>query len=95
LEKQTSQNCFSISPLNFLIWTNDGQGLLYRNRELGNESGSTVWFRPLTGGVPKPFLSVKPDSVFYVSQSNDGKQTAVVSGNLLTDAVMLSKTEKD
>ena len=33
------------------------------------------------------------DAVFNVSQSKDGRQTAVVSGKLLTDAVMLSKIE--
>ncbi|HSK71032.1 MAG TPA: protein kinase, partial [Pyrinomonadaceae bacterium] len=86
---------FDISPINFLHWSQDGKGLLFRNIESFPESNSTVWLQPLTGSEPKPFLSVKPDSVFNISLSSDGRQTAVVRGKLLTDAVMLTKIQRD
>jgi Tol biopolymer transport system component len=93
IDRGEPKTCLNISPIEFMIWAKDGQGLLYRSVESSPESNSTVWLQSLTGGEPKPFLSVKPDSVFKISQSADGKQTAVVRGKLLTDAVMLSKIE--
>jgi dipeptidyl aminopeptidase/acylaminoacyl peptidase len=87
--------CFNISPSDFLLWTMDGKGLLYRNTESIPDSSSTVWLQSVTGGEPEPFLSVKPDSVFNISQSGDGTRTAVVRGNFLTDAVILTKVSLD
>ncbi len=92
-ESEEPVTVFDISPIEFLRWTADGKGLLYREIETDDESVSTVWLQTVSGGKPQPFLSVKPDMVFNVSQSKGGKQSAVVRGNLLTDAVMLSKIE--
>ena len=50
---------------------------------------------PIAGGEPKPFLTTAPDSVYALSQSNDGKKTAVVRGKLLSDAVMLTKISSE
>ena len=82
---------FDISPVNVLLWAADGKNLLYREIEPGGDSASTVWMQPLSGGQPKQFLSVKPDMVVNISQSNDGKKTLVVRGKLFTDAVMLTR----
>ena len=91
LETEEPSMVFDISPTNFLVWTADGKNLLYRELEPSQASNSTVWMQPVLGGEPKPFLNVKPDTIFNVSQSNDGKQTLVVRGKLFTDAVMLTK----
>ncbi|MEZ5426463.1 MAG: protein kinase [Pyrinomonadaceae bacterium] len=88
------KTCFDISPLKFLTFTADGRNLLYRDIESGPESNSTIWRQPLSGGRPEPFLSVKPDSIFKVSPTRDGKQTAIIRGGLLTDAILLTKIEK-
>ena len=82
---------FDISPVNVLLWTADGKNLLYREIEPGDDSASTVWMQPLSGGQPKQFLSVKPDMVVNISQSNDGKNILVVRGRLFTDAVILTR----
>ncbi len=94
-ETDEPSTVFDISPIRFLKWTIDGKGLLYRANETGKESASTVWIQPVSGGDPRPFLSVKPDAVIDVSQSKDGKQVVVVSGKLLTDTVMLTKIEQN
>lgn len=91
IEGGEQTNAFNITPISFLTWTSDGKNLLYRKREAESETNSTVWRQPISGGDPQPFLSVKPDTLFNVSQSPDGKYTAVVRGKLVTDAVMLSK----
>jgi protease II len=93
LETDEPSMVFNISPLNFLLWTTDGKGLLYREIESSAESDSTVWLKMISGGEPKQFLSVKPDNVFNISQSSDGKKTAVVRGRHVPDAVMLTKIE--
>jgi Tol biopolymer transport system component len=82
---------FNISPVNFLLWTADGKGLLYREVEPSRASSSMVWRQPISGGEPKQFLDVKPDQIFNLSLSADGKQILVVRGKLLTDAVMLTQ----
>ena len=91
LETEEPSPIFDISPTNFLVWTADGKHLLYRKLGPSQASNSTIWMQAVSGGEPKSFLSVKPDSVYNLSQSGDGKQTAVVRGKLLTDAVMLTK----
>jgi serine/threonine protein kinase/WD40 repeat protein len=88
-------NIFNVAPANFLLWKADGKGLLYRALESSPESIYTIWLQPIAGGEPKSFLSVKPDSVFNVSLSKDGKQAAVVRGKLLSDAVMFTKVRSD
>lgn len=90
INNEEPSTTFNISPLNFLLWTVDGKGLLYRNLESNPESDSTVWLQPIEGGEPKPFLSTKPDGVFKISQSYDGKQVAVIRGRYISDAVMLT-----
>ena len=82
---------FDITPATFLQWTVDGKGLLYRELDPRRNPGSTVMLQPAAGGEPKPFLSVKSDSVLNVSQSKDGRQTLVVRDKFVTDAVMLTQ----
>ncbi|HEX8734316.1 MAG TPA: protein kinase, partial [Pyrinomonadaceae bacterium] len=74
IERDESLSVFDITPTNFLLWTPDGKGLLYRENEPSRASSSIVWLQPIAGGEPKQFLSVKPDQIFNLSLSNDGKQ---------------------
>jgi eukaryotic-like serine/threonine-protein kinase len=80
-----------ISPIYILSWTTDDAGLLYREREAGNDPFSTVWIHDLKQKEPRVFLSVEPDTVFDAVVSSNGKRVAVVRGRLFTDAVMLSR----
>ncbi|HEX8249327.1 MAG TPA: protein kinase [Pyrinomonadaceae bacterium] len=91
LETEEPAVVFDITPTTFLQWTVDGKGLLYRELDPRRNPSSTVMFQPVAGGDPKPFLSVKSDSVLNVSQSRDGRQTLVVRDKFVTDAVMLTQ----
>lgn len=82
---------FNIAAAYFLKWTPDGKNLLYRSLEASPEMLSAVWMQPLSGGAPKQFLSVKPDRVFNLSYSPDGKQMLIIRTKTVTDAVMLSR----
>jgi eukaryotic-like serine/threonine-protein kinase len=93
VEKEEPFTVLNISPINFLLWSADGKSLLYREIEANQESSSTIWQQPLSGGAPKPFLTNKPDAVFNLSLSNDGKRAAILRGKLETDAVMLTKIQ--
>jgi serine/threonine protein kinase len=95
LETDEPSTVFNITPSNFLLWTPDGKGLLYRENEPSRASSSTVWLQSIAGGEPKQFLNVKPDQVFNISLSNDGKQILIVRGKLLTDAVMLTQIRQN
>lgn len=87
IHKDESSKVFNISPYQIFLWTPDGKNLLYRQRN----AGTTVWMQSISGGEPKKFLELKPDLIFNLALSKDGKQTIVVRGKLLSDAVMLSK----
>jgi serine/threonine protein kinase len=91
VERDEPSIVFNISPINFLLWTADGKNLLYREVEPSRASSSIVWLQPISGGEPKQFFNVKPDQIFNLSLSSDGKQILAVRGKLLTDAVMLTR----
>lgn len=82
---------FNISPTKILIWKKDGKSLLYQGIEPDENSIWTIWEQPISGGEPKPFLQVKSEMISSLSQSKDESKTVVVRGQLLTDAVMLTK----
>jgi eukaryotic-like serine/threonine-protein kinase len=90
LDAEQPSKIFNIAATNLLKWTADGKNLLYRSLEPNPEMLSTVWLQSLTGGAPRQFLSVKPDRVFNLSQSADGKQTLIVRTKISTGVVMLS-----
>jgi dipeptidyl aminopeptidase/acylaminoacyl peptidase len=75
------------------LWTPDGKGLLYRENDPSRASNSIVWLQPVAGGEPRQFLNVKPEQIFNISPSADGKQFLLVRGKLLTDAVMLTQVK--
>ncbi|HSI87846.1 MAG TPA: hypothetical protein VK918_02240, partial [Pyrinomonadaceae bacterium] len=82
-----------ISPISLLKWMPDGNSLIYRLREGGEDPFATVWHHDLTTGRRRVFYSAKPDNIFDVAVSPDNKRIAAVRGKLRTDAVMLTKIE--
>jgi serine/threonine protein kinase len=91
IDAEEPSKIFNIPAVYFLKWTWDGQNLLYRSLEPSTEMLSVVWTQPLAGGAPKQFLSVKPERVSAISQSNDGKQTVIVRTKTQTNTIMLTK----
>jgi eukaryotic-like serine/threonine-protein kinase len=90
LDAEEPSKVFDIAATHLLKWTADGKNLLYRSLEPNPAMLSIVWLQPLSGGAPKQFLSVKPDRVFNLSQSADGKQTLIIRTKISTSAVMLT-----
>ncbi len=82
---------FDISPNTYLLWTADGKGLLYNDTDTKRDSQSTIWIQQISGGEPKSFLTLKPETFSYVTLSPDGKTLAASRGKLVTDAVLLQK----
>ncbi|MCO6511746.1 MAG: protein kinase [Aridibacter famidurans] len=82
---------FEISPVNVFQWSPDGKGLIYRDLDSGGDSINTIWFRPLDGGSPVPFVSSGATELYRLAISRDGKRNAIATRHLLTDAVMLSR----
>lgn len=95
LDAAEPSTVLDIAPVNFLLWTPDGKSLLYREIEPARASSSIVWLQPVAGGEPRQFLSAKPDRIFNLSLSADGKQILIVRGRFLTDAVMLTQIRQN
>jgi eukaryotic-like serine/threonine-protein kinase len=90
IDAEEPSKIFDIAPSGVLKWTIDGKNLLYRSLDSSPETPSIIWKQPLSGGAPTQVLSVSPDRVTGLSQSADGKQTLIIRGKILTDAIMLS-----
>jgi len=94
LESEAPSTIFNIAPTAFLYWPAGSDGLFYRELEPLQGSSSTVMFQPITGGPPRPYLSVEPDFLFDFALGPDGKKAALMRGQLVTDAVLLSRIQR-
>ncbi len=94
LESEAPSTIFNIAPTAFLYWPAGSDGLFYRELEPVQGSSSTVMFQPISGGPPRPYLSVEPDFLFDFALGPDGKKAALMRGHLVTDAVLLSRTQR-
>ncbi|MBK9155292.1 MAG: protein kinase [Chloracidobacterium sp.] len=94
IESAAASTIFNISPTAFLYWPAGSNGLYYRELEPVQGSSSTVMFQPIAGGPPRRYLSVEPDFLFDFALGPDGKRAALMRGQLVTDAVMLSRIQR-
>ncbi len=86
---------FDISPINVFQWSQDGQGLIYRDLDSGERGQSTIWYQAISGGEPRPYIESENDLLYRLAISPDGTRNAVVTRRLLTDAVMLDRRAKN
>lgn len=84
-----------VSPFNVLLWSADGKGLIYKDLNPGNDSLTTIWYRPLEGGEPETFITSDDVELYRLAVSRDGTQKVIATRRLLTDSVMLSRREED
>ena len=94
LDSPTLEMIFDSSPIYLLKWRPDGQALLVRERDQGENPYGTIVEYELATKTRREYLSTEPDYVIDISFSRDGKRAALVRGNLSTDAVMLTTTNK-
>lgn len=84
---------FEISPINVFMWAPDGNGLIYKDLDSGDDSLTTIWYRDLRGGEPVPYVSSGDIELYRIAVSRDGIRKAIATRKLLTDAVMLSRRD--
>jgi eukaryotic-like serine/threonine-protein kinase len=67
-------------------WTPDSRALQY----IDINGRSNLYSQPLDGGPPKRLTDNKSDRIFNFDLSHDGKQLALVRGNVTNDVVLIS-----
>ena len=72
-------------------FTPDGQALSYVVNEHG---ASNLWAQPLSGGAPRQLTDFKSDLIFDYAWSRDGRQLALARGQVSSDVVLLTDTDK-
>ena len=68
-------------------WTPDGKGLTYI---LGPKGAGNLWLQQINGGKPTQLTDYKENGVWQRQWSHDGKQVALVRGEINSDAIMIS-----
>ncbi len=91
LQSSEPESVLDISPINVLMWTPDGKGLLFMDFTGRDRFQSTIWRIDIDGGSPVPYVSSASESTYKLAIAPDGKRNAVVTRRLLTDAVMLTR----
>jgi Tol biopolymer transport system component len=71
---------------NGLSFTPDGKSVVYLVREKGVDN---LWAQPLDGNARRQLTHFKKDVVMRFAFSPDGKEIAIESGKLESDAVLL------
>ena len=92
LDSPTPEMILDSSPMYLLKWRPDGNAVLARERDQGENPYSTIVEYDLATKNRREYLSTAPEYVIDISFSRDGKRAAIVRGSLSTDAVMLSAT---
>jgi TolB protein len=69
------------------VWTADNRGLTYIETRTPTQD---VWVQPLEGGKPRRLTTFNAEFIPTFAWSHNGKQLAVVTGSLSSDAVLIS-----
>ncbi len=69
------------------VWTADNRALTYIETRTPTQD---VWLQPLEGGKPRRLTNFNAEFITSFAWSHDGKQLAVVTGTISTDAVLIS-----
>lgn len=69
------------------VWTPDGKGIVYL---VSRGERSNLWIQSLDGGAPKQVTNFEQPAVARREYSRDGKQIAIVRGELTSNAVMIT-----
>jgi Tol biopolymer transport system component/DNA-binding winged helix-turn-helix (wHTH) protein len=67
-------------------WLSDGSGLAYADKQNGK---GNIWIQPIDGSLPTQLTSWKPDPIYALDVSRDGKWLASANGTLTMDVVLI------
>lgn len=84
------QKQLDISPMTFVRWTRDGQGLIYNAPGIFRDGGN-LWVQPVAGGTPRLLFDAKDDKVFWADWSPDGRKLYLTRGKSVSNIVLLAQ----
>lgn len=84
---------FDIPPglLSYLRWTLNGRSILY---VITRAETSSLWSQPVDGGAPKQLTDFKPEQIFSLDLSRDGKWLVFTRGSIVRDVILITDTGK-
>ena len=74
-----------------LRWTPDGRSILYIVSYIDT---SSLWSQPLDGGKPVQLADFRPERIFSLDLSRDGKWLAFVRGTTVRDVVLITDSKQ-
>lgn len=90
LESDEPIRTFDVAPLDVLVWTPDGTGLIYKEAT-GPNPKTTLWRQPVSGGKPQSFVGVSPETIYSANWSPDGEKLALIRGKEVINIVILKR----
>ncbi len=81
----------NVAPTHILKWRYDGNALIYKERQAGDQPHATVMEWIVGSSEHRELISVEPEYVLDFTYSRDGKKAAIIRGKLITDAILLSR----
>ena len=69
------------------VWTPDGKGIVFFD---SRGETNNMWVQPVDGGKPKQITNFVQPSVSRSEYSRDGRQIAIVRGELTSNAVLIT-----
>ena len=90
LESNEQIRTFDFAPLDVLVWTPDGAGLVYK-LSTGPNPKTTLWRQPVAGGKSQPFAGVSPETIYSANWSPGGEKLAFIRGREVTNIVILKR----
>jgi eukaryotic-like serine/threonine-protein kinase len=72
-------------------WTSNGRSILY---VITRAETSSLWSQPVDGGAPKQLTDFKPEQIFSLDLSRDGKWLVFTRGTILRDVILITDTGK-
>ena len=94
VDSATPRAILDIRPTWLLKWMPDGKSLYYQESQQGDGLEKKIFQVDPDQGQPRQFVTTEPDDVVDLTFSRDGSRFAVVRRRVLTDAVMLSSTDR-
>jgi Tol biopolymer transport system component len=92
LEGNDAVTYFDTATYDVLLWTPDGQSLIYKDAANAGLDPS-LWRQPLSGEKPQRFVLPTSEINYRADWSNDGQHIGFVRGREVMNIVMLTRLQ--